>query len=67
MNRFYLAVLFILGTSSSIAAPPSWSLMPWPKKIESAGAPLRLDSDFRVEFPAAPFSRLERATRRFLA
>ena len=67
MNRFCLAALFLFGASSSIAAPPSWSLMPWPKKIESAGAPLRLDSDFRVELPAAPPPRLERATRRFLA
>ena len=67
MNRFCLAALFLFGALSSIAAPPSWSLMPWPKKIEAAGAPLRLDSDFRVEFPAAPPPRLQRAARRFLS
>jgi len=48
VNRFCLAALLLFGASSSIVAPPSWSLMPWPKKMESAGAPLRLDRDFRV-------------------
>jgi hexosaminidase len=67
MNHFSFAAVLVIGASSSFAASPSWSLMPWPKKVEAAGAPLRLDRDFRIEFTAAPPARLERAARRFLS
>jgi hexosaminidase len=64
MKRILLVVLVVLAASSTFAA--TLPLMPWPKKVEIAGAPLRLDSDFRIELPAAAPPRLDRAARRFL-